>query len=213
MYIGYVYKIENPNGKVYIGQTTNINERIRKYKRLSCKTQPAIYNSLLKYGFDEHIIDILEIVNDSNFLSDREVYWINEFDSYNNGLNCTRGGDGGSPFAGHKHTDESKMRISRSLKGRIVSSETIQKLIFLNTGEKNHMFGKKQSLESNRKRSLKLKNNKNGLNKGKKIFCVELEMTFDTITQASKYLEASNSWLAICIKNNKSYKGLNFKIL
>jgi hypothetical protein len=42
-----IYKITSPTNKVYIGQSIKINERKRKYKKLDCKNQPKIYNSLL----------------------------------------------------------------------------------------------------------------------------------------------------------------------
>ena len=38
---GYIYKITNPNGWVYIGQTTRLLYRQNKYKNKQCKSQPA----------------------------------------------------------------------------------------------------------------------------------------------------------------------------
>jgi excinuclease UvrABC nuclease subunit len=38
-----IYKITNPNGKVYIGQAINIDKRIQKYKWISAiQKQPKI---------------------------------------------------------------------------------------------------------------------------------------------------------------------------
>lgn len=53
-----IYRITNPTGKVYIGQSKNPKDRIRSYKW--CKPdQNAIYNSLQKYGYDAHEFEIL----------------------------------------------------------------------------------------------------------------------------------------------------------
>lgn len=84
-----IYKITNPNGRVYIGQAVDLERRISEYKRLHCKDQPAIYNSLLKYGFDTHKIDILEECNVDE-LSIREGYYQDLYNSVKNGLNCVR---------------------------------------------------------------------------------------------------------------------------
>ena len=43
-----IYKITNPSNKVYIGQSTNIKERFRKYSKLSNKRQIKLYNSFQK---------------------------------------------------------------------------------------------------------------------------------------------------------------------
>ena len=50
-----IYKITNPNGKVYIGQSVDIEKRLSNYKRLSQSIleQPAIYNSLLKQNMSD----------------------------------------------------------------------------------------------------------------------------------------------------------------
>lgn len=69
-----IYKITNPSGKVYIGQSIDINNRKSKYKTLKCTEQPIIYNSLLKYGWDKHKFEIIEKCSKQQ-LKIREVYW------------------------------------------------------------------------------------------------------------------------------------------
>ena len=56
-----IYKITSPSGKVYIGQSIDIERRFRHYKRMVCKDQVKVYNSFLKYGVDAHIFEILEL--------------------------------------------------------------------------------------------------------------------------------------------------------
>ena len=58
-----IYKITNPKGKVYIGYSKDIENRFKYYKRLNCKGQRKLYNSLKKYGPDNHIFEIVEECN------------------------------------------------------------------------------------------------------------------------------------------------------
>ncbi len=56
-----IYKIENPKGSIYIGQSKNVDERISRYKKLQCcKFQLLLYRSFLKYGIENHTFEILE---------------------------------------------------------------------------------------------------------------------------------------------------------
>lgn len=109
-----IYKITNPNGKSYIGQSKNWDKRYKKYKALNCKEQPAIYRSFLKYGFDNHTFEILMQNIPTEILSDLERMWIYLEDTFHNGLNCTEGGEGGS---GPKSL-ETREKISKSKKGK-----------------------------------------------------------------------------------------------
>ena len=48
-----------------------------------------------KYGVENFIVEELEYVKDENILSEREVYWIKELETYGSkGYNATKGGDG-----------------------------------------------------------------------------------------------------------------------
>jgi group I intron endonuclease len=69
-----IYKIVNPNGKLYIGQSTNIEKRWRDYKTLHCKGQTKLYNSLRKHSFENHKFEIIEEC-DVSILEERETYW------------------------------------------------------------------------------------------------------------------------------------------
>ncbi len=59
-----IYKITNPNGKVYIGQSVDIEKRIAKYKWLSAiSKQPQILRSITKHGWENHKWEVLEECN------------------------------------------------------------------------------------------------------------------------------------------------------
>lgn len=55
-----IYKIISPSGKIYIGQSIDIDRRIYDYILLRCKAQTILYNSLKKHGFNNHVFEIIE---------------------------------------------------------------------------------------------------------------------------------------------------------
>jgi group I intron endonuclease len=70
-----IYKITSPSGKIYIGQSTNIPEREKHYKRITpIKKQTKIFNSLNKHGWDKHIFEIIEECSIDK-LDKKETYW------------------------------------------------------------------------------------------------------------------------------------------
>lgn len=87
-----IYKIVNPKGQVYVGQTINFNRRMTEYKRLNCKEQVALYNSFVKYGVENHSVQILEHDVCQEKLNELEIFHIQKENSFNNGLNCSFGG-------------------------------------------------------------------------------------------------------------------------
>jgi group I intron endonuclease len=120
-----IYKIESPSGKIYIGQTRNLNKRLEVYKNIRCKKQRKLYNSLLKYGYENHKINILEECDISS-LNEKEVFYIEKFKTFetDHGMNLTKGG------LHSTMSEETKRKLSE---GRI--------------GEKHHFYGKKFNKE------------------------------------------------------------------
>lgn len=83
-----IYKITNPKGKIYIGQSVNLKKRFYTYKTpKSFKSQIKLYNSILKYGFVNHLWEIVEECS-VELLNEREQYWQEYFNSIEEGLNC-----------------------------------------------------------------------------------------------------------------------------
>lgn len=93
---GKIYKITNLiNSKVYIGQTRQ-SLKDRWYKH--CQKQYDKYHfnmpikqAIFKYGKDNFKIELIEECS-IELLNEREIYWIQYYDSYNKGYNCTKGG-------------------------------------------------------------------------------------------------------------------------
>ncbi len=133
---GYIYKITSPSEKIYVGQTINLESRLRIYKNLACKNQLRLYRSLVKYGWEAHKFEILECVEIlDNILNELEIKWISHFDSFLKGLNCTLGGEGNSSRPITKETRE-KMRNSQL--GKKQSTEQIAKRVAKLTGKKRN---------------------------------------------------------------------------
>ena len=89
-----IYKITTLDGEVYVGQTTKFNARMSKHKECSLKNKQPVSLAIGKCGFNNCIIEILEVVNIDKKL-EREMYWISYFKSNfnrypnNKGLNST----------------------------------------------------------------------------------------------------------------------------
>lgn len=102
--MAYIYLITNKiNGKQYVGKTENtIDERWKEhkqdYKKDRCEKRP-LYDAMQKYGIENFEIRELEYLKEGGkILSDREEYWIEQLDTYHNGYNATKGGDGSTLY-------------------------------------------------------------------------------------------------------------------
>ena len=134
-----IYKITSPSGKIYVGSSINIDKRKKHYRNLDCKTQRKLYNSFIKYGYDNHLFKILEEC-DAIVLFERENYYgilLNVLDN-SIGLNLSL------PAFGEKKA--------------IISQETLDKMSESQSGKGNNFFGKKHTAESLTKMSESHKN-------------------------------------------------------
>lgn len=93
-----IYKITNAiNGKSYIGQSTNIHRRWQAEIASSSNVNSHSYDyplmrALRKYGIENFRFEIIEECN-SKELNQKEIYWIDRFDTFFHGYNQTLGGD------------------------------------------------------------------------------------------------------------------------
>ncbi len=169
MTTGLIYKITNPSGNHYIGRTFDWKQRYRRYKCLRCKNQKALYASFLKYGFENHWFEI--ILNDikEDLLNIFEQIFIWLYDSFNNGLNLTFGGEGflsgkrnpmhgkSPPNKGTKASPELRLKLSLAHKGFKISDEQKKKQSERMKGKNTWMKGKKMTKESSDKKSAAMK--------------------------------------------------------
>ena len=98
-----IYKYTNLiNGKVYIGQSDNINQRRKAHRNSPFNPNSSTYNcvfyrAIRKYGLENFKFEIIEECSKDK-LNERERYWIKYYRSYLgfkdcNGYNMTLGGD------------------------------------------------------------------------------------------------------------------------
>lgn len=147
---GIIYKYESPNGKIYIGQTLNEERRRKEFFDLNKKYCGLKFdNARKKYKPENFKYEILfekeydNIDEANNELNDKEIYYIQLYNSISNGYNISEGGcsvrgimkDEGckkrmieslkkyhatheNAFKGHKHTEETKKILSEKALGR-----------------------------------------------------------------------------------------------
>lgn len=124
-----IYLITNiTNGKVYVGQSTNIElrwkaHRTKPFNPNANDYQKPLYRAIRKYGLENFTFQVIEICSIEE-LNDKEQYWIQRYSSNNteNGYNLTAGGESGVP---HKLTESQVDEIIQLLLNSSVSQEEI----------------------------------------------------------------------------------------
>jgi len=153
-----IYKITNPNGKVYIGKTMCLSSRTSCYRNCNCKKQPLIYNIIKKYGWENHTLEVLETCN-PDLLSTKEIEYITLLNTFykNNplGMNMTAGGDG---TFGRVDTEETKLKRSSHHLGQKRSEETKQLMSLAKKGRAPKKSNYACSEEAKKKISIANKN-------------------------------------------------------
>jgi group I intron endonuclease len=154
---GIVYRYVSPEGKSYVGQTTNEERRRKDFGivarhpkggTLSYRSKSFRYD-LERFGVENFTYEVLyknsyETMEDAQAdLWQKEEFFIDYFDSFNNGYNKTLGGNGTkghkvpkeqvekqrqwliefykthpNPFQGKKHSEETRKILSEQAKKR-----------------------------------------------------------------------------------------------
>lgn len=239
--------------KYYIGQTRfTLNERaglngIRytKDNEPGKKVTSKFANAIRKWGWDSFEGEILEDnISSQEELNKLEMFYIEKYDSFNNGYNSTKGGDGvtgcthtgmygkevteehrlklskshigkykgkNHPMYGKNHTEEAKLKIkqarkrqkSSGMKGKHHSDETKDKLSRINKEIQNRSDIK----EKNRQQALGNKRAKRS-----KVYCNELNLEFDCIADAIRYMKDNynidcSNISAVC-RGTRNYSGI-----
>ena len=165
--MGSIYLIRNTvNGKCYIGQTyRDVETRVfKEHLRGHPSNCRLLSNAVKKHGANNFTYEILHDGIIPEFLDDLEREAIEKFNTIApHGYNLTTGGNsGGSPseetrrkisttLKGKTFSEETRRKISEANKGRKHSEEFRRKLSEANTGENHPNYGKSLSEETRRK--------------------------------------------------------------
>lgn len=127
-----IYGLRNKTtGKWYIGQSWDIHNRWKAYRKMRCKPQRKLYAAILKYGIDDFEMSILRQTCPSQIVLDRvETELIKQYDSIENGYNIKLGGHRG------RHSEETKKRIGEGNIGKVMSEESKEKCRQSRLGQK-----------------------------------------------------------------------------
>ena len=222
------------NNKKYIGITkTSVNKR---WGRDGCgyrsDKQSVFCRVLQKYGWDnfEHVILYENLSQDE--ACNMEIKLIKEYKTqdsnfgYNVQPDGQLGNDGvvfseeskkkmSEAHKGKKLTDEHKKKISEGCKGHnpcVHSEETKEKLSRINTGKtlsddtKNKISKTLTGIKRSKETLQKRKDN-NPMNVS--VYCPELDMMFQTITDAAKYTGAQRSNIQKCLRGERHTAGID----
>lgn len=93
-----IYMYQNKiNNRIYVGQSVDIEDRKLKHESRAFHDNNTEYNSIIhkafrKYGLNNFDFVILELCL-VNELNEKEIYWIEQKNSYYDGYNATLGGN------------------------------------------------------------------------------------------------------------------------
>lgn len=113
-----IYVITNKiNGKQYVGQSTNIQKRWYDHRSKSMHPRKKdeyrnlLYIDIRTYGLENFEIEILEECEKEE-LKEKEIFWIEKLNTFNNGYNNTPGGDEPCETQAHHLTDHGRAKLS-----------------------------------------------------------------------------------------------------
>jgi group I intron endonuclease len=207
-----VYRwVNKETGKSYVGSGTNLARRFYNYysAALLIKHDCMVINrALLKYGYSNFTLEILEYCEPSNVIA-REQFYLDLLKPEYNIL-----AKAGSSL-GFKHTEETKQQIGEAFKGLKQTEETKRKMSEAQRGRK-HSEETKEKIRNahNPGRFIKGQKKREGAGRpSQAIEVIELETgnknTYESTREAGRALNIDGSIIARYLRDNqkKPYKG------
>lgn len=149
MNLVYGYKFIPTQEIKYVGKTNNLNYRRKQHEEYDIQNPNQreyhypLSRAIRKYGKDSFEVIILEDNIPDDKIEDREIYWINFYNTYKNGYNQTPGGLGGYHY--EKFTEEEIDEIIQMIKDKVPFNDiskqfniSISHLSGINKGNKHH---------------------------------------------------------------------------
>lgn len=191
----YLYKITNPRGRIYIGQTVNPRNRFIVYARNDTRAQKRLGASISKYGWDAHSKEIITSFPKSQ-IDYAEKYMIAYHNTTGkNGLNIMPGG------AIHR-TDEMNKKHSMFMKGRTKTQEFKNFISSIMKGNKYASVKRTHEFKLRMSKPFAMYNSSGDFIK-----------KYDYISQAVQDGFCSSSVNKVCNGHHKQHKGFIFKYI
>lgn len=192
-----IYIIRNlTTNKIYVGQTTDFNKREKSHwKKVAAKDYKVfskLYPAMKKYGRENFRFEFIEACEVEN-LNEREIFWINFYDSFNNGYNATLGGNSRIKYwLGKKRDPKTVQLIAEKLRGTKLPESVKKKISDSHKGI--------HPLNAT-------------LARQRRVVCEETGLEFATVLEASKSIKRHPSSITKTIKLGQKCAGLTWKYL
>lgn len=123
-----IYQIENVvNGDLYVGKTTkSIETRFKRHYYNHKDGTTHLYKAMRKYGFENFVVSIIE---ETNNLDEREMYWISKLSPR---YNMTKGGEGGDTSKSPNYIEGMKSRDLSGPKNPMYGRKRTDTAVYLN---------------------------------------------------------------------------------
>lgn len=211
---GKIYKIINKiNEKVYVGCTINslehrFNEHL--YRCFKTDNNSKLYNSIRKYGKENFEISLIEEC-DLSCIYETEKKYVKEYNSYEEGMNSTFGGEG---CLGYVHSPEIRKKISEGTRnGNSHKGKTYEELYGERAEEeklrrRNSVKSKWVNMDENERKN-RVKKMQDSLRKNSKYNEEIVEKIRnkikigEKISNLKKEFPDTSYWFLYEIKNNK----------
>lgn len=204
-----VYKMTFPNDKLYVGITSDFNQRIYQHKYESTKRKFKLQRAINKYGWDNIKKEVVCFNLSKEQAQDLEVYLIASMDLTNKGYNTTPGGE----FISDNNALLGKIRMQNP-----EYKEKILKALWSN--EKQRLESLRSSSQRKKRSEIAKKRSDEGKNKlpviKKPIMCVETGEKFESMDAAAKHFKGQRQHLTAHMsgkKYRKKFKGHTFKFI
>lgn len=194
-----IYMWTSPSGKSYIGQSVDLERRKRNFFNFKRYGGKKINDARKKYNnLNEWDYKVLEYC-DIDMLDKREAYYIELYNTINNGYNCESGGN------------KNKV-INQSTRERMRTSQ-----IGKHCKEKHPLYGKHHKEEAKHKMSLTRKGKYKGIENShsKKVVQYTIEgvyvSEYDCVLDAMKITDISNVSISyVCNGKQKTAGGFKW---
>jgi len=208
-----IYKITNiSNNKCYIGQSVNIERRWMQHKETMNNPyidayNRELYSDMRVFGLDNFLFEILEECSLEE-LNNKEKYWIQYYNSYENGYNSTRGGNG---ILKHDY-DKIKKLWDQGLTTEEISKETNIRYDYITTILGNLGITAKEKLKRNSTP------NDSHSRYSKKVYQKDLLThetinVFESVSAAANFLNICRATFREALHNhNNEYRGFYWEI-